>query len=62
MATITATTDPDDAEVEWESSDDTVATVADGVVTGVSAGTATVTATIKGTEVSDSVAVTVTAE
>ena len=45
---ITATVEPDDAinkDVTWESSDDTVATVADGVVTAVTEGTATITAT-----------------
>jgi len=34
--------------VKWSSSDETVATVADGVVTGVKAGTATITATTEG--------------
>lgn len=43
--TITATTVPTDAEVTWTSSDTTVATVSDGVVTGVANGDATITAT-----------------
>lgn len=51
-STITATTIPADATVVWESSDEEVATVADGVVTAVAEGTATITATIDGTTVS----------
>ena len=45
--TLTATVLPENStdEVIWTSSDDTVATVEDGVVTGVKAGTATITAT-----------------
>ena len=42
--TITATTVPVSATVTWSSSDETIATVANGVVTGVAAGTATITA------------------
>ena len=44
--TLTATVAPDDATdktVTWATSDETVATVADGVVTAVAAGTATIT-------------------
>ena len=46
--TLTATVAPDDAAdktVTWTSSDETVATVTDGVVTAVAAGTATITVT-----------------
>jgi uncharacterized protein YjdB len=45
--TLTATVQPSDAEnkaVTWSSSDETVATVEDGVVTAVAVGTATITA------------------
>ncbi len=61
---LTATTVPDDAEVDWTSSDETVATVANGVVTPLTAGTATITAkiTVDGQEYSDTCAVTVTSE
>lgn len=46
--TLTATLTPSNASspVTWESSDTTVATVANGVVRGVSAGTATITASV----------------
>ena len=45
-ATLTATVSPSDANqsITWSSSDSTVATVANGVVTGVKAGSATITA------------------
>ena len=43
--TITATTVPADATVTWTTSDITVASVSDGVVTGVANGEATITAT-----------------
>lgn len=42
--TITATTTPEGANVIWRSSNNNVATVANGVVTGVAAGTAVITA------------------
>ena len=45
--TLTATVEPDTAtnkDVTWSSSDDSVATVADGAVTAVAAGSATITA------------------
>ena len=42
--TLTATTTPADATIEWSSSDETIVTVDDGVVLGVSEGSATVTA------------------
>lgn len=61
--TVTATV-PTDATLEWNSSNDTIATVENGTVTGVAAGSATVTASIKLngiTLVSDTCAVTVTA-
>lgn len=62
--TLTATTVPEDAEVTWTSSDDTVATVAAGVVTPLTAGTATITATITvdGQTYTDTCAVTVASE
>lgn len=44
--TLTAIVVPDDAVVTWSSSDDTVATVANGVVTGVALGDAIITAQI----------------
>lgn len=56
--TLSVTKTPEDAVITWTSSDETVATVVDGVVTAVKAGTATVTATIKD-GVSDSIVVTV---
>ncbi len=49
--TLTASALPEGAdlpEIEWTSSDGTVATVADGEVTGVNAGTTTITATAAG--------------
>lgn len=44
--TLTATTVPEDAEVTWTSSNDSIASVSDGVVTGEASGSATITATI----------------
>lgn len=58
--TLTATTVPAGAEVTWSSSDETIATVANGVVTGVKAGKVTITAR-NGNAVAN-VEVTVTAE
>lgn len=62
--TLTATTIPEDAEVSWESSDDTIASVNDGVVTGEGEGTATITAsiTVDGVDYTDTCAITVTAK
>lgn len=61
--TLTATVVPEGTAVTWTSSDTTIATVADGVVTGVAAGEATITATItvNDEEYTDTCAVTVTA-
>jgi hypothetical protein len=44
-----------DGEIEWWSSDESVATVANGVVTGVKGGTVTITASLDGTAVSKTV-------
>lgn len=62
-ATIVATTTPGGQTVAWTTSDDTVATVADGIVTGEAAGTATITATMAygGTTYTDTCNVTVVA-
>ena len=49
----------DETSVIWESSDENVATVKDGVVTAVSAGTTTITGTIKNTSVSSSIEISV---
>jgi len=59
---LSASTVPDGQEVTWASSDDTVASVTNGVVSGVAAGTATITASItyEGATYSDTCAVTVT--
>lgn len=59
-STLTATTYPVSATVTWSSSDESVATVANGVVTGVKAGKAIITA-VNG-NASASVEFTVTAE
>lgn len=56
--TVNAKTMPVDGAITWTTSDDTVATVVNGVITGVSSGSALVTATSGGA--SASVAVTVT--
>lgn len=61
--TLTATVAPADATnktVTWSSSDDSIATVEDGVVTGVAAGTATITATTQDGNFTDTCEVTVT--
>jgi len=64
-ATLTATVEPANATnktVTWASSDEKVATVADGTVTAVSEGTATITVTTADGGFSDNCAVTVTAK
>lgn len=61
--TLTATVAPADATnktVTWSSSDDSIATVADGVVTGVAAGTATITVTTQDGGFTDTSEITVT--
>lgn len=59
--TLVATTVPSGATVTWASSNDTIATVSDGVITGVAEGTATITAsiTVEGHEYSATCEVTV---
>lgn len=61
--TLTATTVPADTEVTWSSSDDTTASVSNGVVSGVEEGTATITASmeVSGETYTATCAVTVTA-
>lgn len=56
--TITATTTPEGANVIWRSSNNNVATVANGVVTGVAAGTAVITASAGNYAASTTVTVT----
>lgn len=62
-ATVTATVSPAGSTVTWISSDETIATVANGVITPVSAGSCTVTAsiTVDGVTYSANCAVTVAA-
>lgn len=51
---LTVTVTPKDAELEWSSSNDKIATVEDGkVIAGATAGEVTITATIKGTNIKD---------
>ena len=62
--TLTPTVSPSNATtktVTWESSDDAVATVADGVVTGVAVGTATITVTTDDGDFTATCDITVTA-
>ena len=56
--TITATVEPSTAVVEWTTSDESIATVANGTVTGVAAGTAAIKATYKGVTATCTVVVT----
>lgn len=61
--TLVATVTPanaDDKSVSWTSSDDTVATVSNGVVEGAAAGTATITVTTTDGGFTDTCEVTVT--
>lgn len=51
---VTLTTDWNEGKIVWESSNEDVLTVNDGVITAVSRGIASVTATIEGSNVSDS--------
>ena len=62
--TLTATKTPVNATgtIVWESSNESVATVTNGIVTGVSAGQATITAKIAETDIEASCLVTVTGE
>lgn len=56
-STLNLTYNANGAKLVWASSNEEVATVADGVVTAVKAGTVTITATIEGTEIKAEVVV-----
>ena len=60
---LVATTTPSGEIVSWTTSDDTVVTVSDGLITGVAEGNATITATMtyNGNTYTDTCAVTVVA-
>ena len=58
--TLTATVTPADAAITWSSSDESVATVSNGVVTGVAPGNATITVTTEDRKYAASCMVTVT--
>lgn len=62
--TLTASTTPADEAVTWTSSDNSVATVSDGVVSAVAEGSAIITAsiTVDGVDYTDTCTVVVTAE
>ena len=55
--TLVATSNWDTDFVEWTTSDDTIATVVNGVVTGVASGEVTITATLDGVSVSKNITV-----
>lgn len=58
---LKVTVTPNDAEIEWSSSNNKIVTIEDGkIMAGTTAGEATVTATIKGTNIKDTCTVKVT--
>ena len=59
VLTTTTVKNKEDSVIVWTSSDPSVASVVDGVVTGHKAGTAIITATIEGTETSNTAGVTI---
>ena len=59
VLTTTTVKNKEDSVIVWTSSDPSVASVVDGVVTGHKAGTAIITATIEGTEISNTAGVTI---